>query len=78
MKFDKSLGELGFTRYKTDHDSYTCKRGGQRIVIGVYVDDLLIVGESGTQINEFKKEMQRVFWMIDLGLLSYYLGIEVR
>lgn len=46
VKLDKSLGKLGFTRCKTDHGLYTRKKGGQRVVVGVYVDDLLIIGES--------------------------------
>jgi hypothetical protein len=29
-------------------------------------------------LKEFKEEMKRAFWMSDLGLLSFYLGIEVR
>lgn len=78
VKLDKSLGKLGFTRCKTDHALYTRKKGGQRVVVGVYVDDLLIIGESDPQIIEFKKEMKKEFEMTDLGSLSYYLGIEVR
>ncbi|WVZ88078.1 hypothetical protein U9M48_034631 [Paspalum notatum var. saurae] len=31
-----------------------------------------------TQIASFKQEMKSIFSMSDLGLLSYYLGIEVR
>ncbi|KAL8154556.1 hypothetical protein AgCh_000066 [Apium graveolens] len=35
-----------------------------------------LAGASKTAINEFKKEMNQQFEMSDLGLLSYYLGIE--
>jgi hypothetical protein len=44
-----------------------------RILLGVYVADLIITGTSTTAIGEFKSEM-----MSDLGLLSYYLGIKVN
>jgi hypothetical protein len=47
-------------------------------VVGVYVDDLLIVGECMKDIDQFKEEMKQSFCMSDLGPLSYYLGIEVR
>jgi hypothetical protein len=47
-------------------------------VVGVYVDDLLIAGPLDVDINMFKAEMQERFRMSDLGLLTYYLGIEVR
>ena len=45
--------------------------------MGVYVDDLIITGTDQASIIEFKGQMQELFKMSDLGLLSYYLGIEV-
>jgi hypothetical protein len=47
------------------------------LVISVYVDDLLIGGSVDEDIAKFKQEMQEQFRMNDLGLLTYYLGIEV-
>ena len=47
------------------------------LVVVVYVDDLLITGSSLELILDFKKEMATKFEMSDLGLLTYYLGIEV-
>jgi hypothetical protein len=44
----------------------------------VYVDDLVITGSSLVVVEKFKEEMKRAFLMSDLGLLSFYLGIEVR
>jgi hypothetical protein len=38
----------------------------------------VITGNSIDDIIQFKAEMQEVFRMSDLGLLSYYLGIEVH
>uniref|UniRef100_A0A453T4V4 Reverse transcriptase Ty1/copia-type domain-containing protein n=1 Tax=Aegilops tauschii subsp. strangulata TaxID=200361 RepID=A0A453T4V4_AEGTS len=49
-----------------------------RLLIGVYVDDLLITGASEKEIGRFKKQMKELFKMSDLGLLSFYLGIEVH
>jgi hypothetical protein len=46
--------------------------------MGVYVDDLLITGTSTKSIGSFKQEMATVFKMSDLGLLTYYLGIQVQ
>ncbi|XP_040254803.1 secreted RxLR effector protein 161-like [Aegilops tauschii subsp. strangulata] len=42
------------------------------------MDDLVITGTSQDDIDKFKQEMQRLFKMSDLGLLSYYLGIQVE
>jgi hypothetical protein len=38
----------------------------------------MITGSSNIDIAQFKAEMQEVFRTSDLGLLSYYLGIEVH
>lgn len=45
--------------------------------MAVYVDDLLITGSDMEMISEFKQSMLKRFEMSDLGLLTYYLGIEV-
>jgi hypothetical protein len=47
-------------------------------VVGVYVDDLIITGARPTDIEAFKVQMRRLFKMSDLGLLSFYLGLEVK
>jgi hypothetical protein len=76
-KLDISLTQLGFVRCPSKHAVYT--RGGRadRLLLGVYVDDLIITETSTTSIVWFKKEMMSIFKMSDLGFLSYYLGIEV-
>lgn len=54
------------------------KEGDDVTVVGVYVDDLILTGSNGKNIESFKQEMMRMFEMSDLGLLSYYLGIEIK
>jgi hypothetical protein len=49
-----------------------------QLVIRVYVDDLIITGSDHDNIRSFKEEMVATFKMSDLGLLHYYLGIEVK
>jgi hypothetical protein len=44
----------------------------------VYVDDLLITDTTPEEIGRFKREMQLQFKMADLGLLSFYLGLEIQ
>jgi hypothetical protein len=48
------------------------------MIAGVYVDALLVVGDSVENIGMFKEEMMQTFTMGDVGSLSYYLGIEAR
>jgi hypothetical protein len=47
------------------------------VVLGVCVDDLIVTGSNPAEILKFKQEMTTQFEMSDLGLLSFYLGIEV-
>jgi hypothetical protein len=39
---------------------------------------LLITGADEGEVAKFKMQMKELFNMSDLGLLSYYLGIEVQ
>ena len=43
----------------------------------MYVDDLVVTGTSPNIISKFKEAMGTKFDMTDLGVLTYYLGIEV-
>ena len=47
-------------------------------VISLYVDDLLVTGSNVELIQQFKKDVMQVFEMIDLGEMSYFLGIEIK
>ena len=77
-KLDATLGELGFTRCATEHALYTRRWGKEELIVGVYVDDLIVTGVRMGDINSFKREMAAHFRMSDLSALSYYLIIEVR
>jgi hypothetical protein len=77
VKLHSSLLSLGFVRSDHEHAVYTRCTTSRPLVIGVYVDDLLIAGPMEDDITEFRQEMKEQFRMSDLGLLTYYLGIEV-
>jgi hypothetical protein len=78
FKLDKELSALGFVRSKLDNAVYKRSSKDSLLIVGVYVDDLIILGPKIEDINQFKAEMKLKFNMSDLGLLSYYLGIEVK
>jgi hypothetical protein len=48
------------------------------LLVGVYVDDLIITGVNPGEVEGFKAAMKEQFDMSDLGLLCFYLGVEVR
>jgi hypothetical protein len=77
-KLDSSMRALGFTRCQAEHAVYRRGGGDALLLVGVYVDDLIIIGSSAAEITKFKQEMMKLFKMSDLGALSFYLGIEVQ
>nr|AAP44677.1 putative gag-pol polyprotein [Oryza sativa Japonica Group] len=77
-KLDTSLTSLGFRRCDFEHAVYAQGQGTHHLLVGVYVDDLIITGSDAVEIDRFKAEMMSLFRMSDLGLLCFYLGIEVK
>lgn len=77
-KLNRCLEDLGFVKCPHEHAVYTKKEGDDVLIVGVYVDDLLITGSKASIIEGFKKQMNSVFEMTDMGELKYYLGIEVH
>ena len=47
------------------------------LVVCLYVDDLIYMGNDSSMFIEFKNSMMKEFDMIDLGMVHYFLGIEV-
>jgi hypothetical protein len=47
------------------------------LIISLYVDDLLVTGSNTVQVAEFKLNMMQVFEMTDLGLMKFFLGMEI-
>ena len=47
------------------------------VIIALYVDDLIITRNDEDHIKQVKGELQAGFKMTDLGILHYYLGVEV-
>jgi hypothetical protein len=48
------------------------------LLVGVYVDDLIITGAEEGKVEAFKAQMKKAFDMSDLSLLCFYLGVEVH
>jgi hypothetical protein len=77
-KLDDTLKKMDFVQSEHEHAMYRRSHGDDILLVGVYVDDLVITGSSLATVEEFKEEMKRAFLMNDLRLLSFYLGIELR
>jgi hypothetical protein len=77
-RIDEHLHKLGFVKSLSEATLYVKGTDANLIIVSVYVDDLLVTGSDKTLIEEFKAEMLNVFEMTDLGLMSYFLGMEVK
>ena len=77
-KLDNTLLSLKFKRCASKHGMYLHCHGEQRLIVGMYIDNLIIIGGDMEVLGRFKREMSKNFKMSDLGELSYYLDIEVQ
>ncbi|XP_021979282.1 uncharacterized mitochondrial protein AtMg00810-like [Helianthus annuus] len=77
VKLDKTLKELGFSRCVHEQAVYKVSNSSSILIVGIYVDDLIVTRSSEDKILEFKQKMKLIFDMSDMGKLSYYLGMEV-
>jgi hypothetical protein len=57
---------------------YRRGRGHSVLLVGVYVDDLIITGTEEAEVEAFMAQMKGTFQMSDLSLLYFYLSIEVH
>ncbi|KAG6538135.1 hypothetical protein ZIOFF_003246 [Zingiber officinale] len=74
----ESTPASGFTRSYADYSLYVKRSENQVLLVSVYVDDLLITANSPSLITSFKDSVMKEFQMIDLGLMTYFLGMEVH
>jgi hypothetical protein len=77
-RLDQELYKLGFVRSMEENVVYRKGSGMSLLLVGGYVDDLIICGPNSRLVDAFKQQMKKSFDMSDLGLLSYYLGLEVK
>ena len=71
-----SWWKLGFTKSKEDSNLYYKIEGDGLRILLLYVNDLFLTVED-KPINECKKKLAAEFGMKDLGMMHYFLGLEV-
>jgi hypothetical protein len=76
-KMDSYLISQGFNRCKSDPNVYMLRHTDTLLLIVLYVDDLLIIGSSVYSIAAVKSALHDRFAMTDMGLLHYFLGLEI-
>ncbi|KAM0022126.1 putative RNA-directed DNA polymerase [Helianthus debilis subsp. tardiflorus] len=76
-RFSSVMGEFGMVRSAYDHSVFFRHHQDRRIILVVYVDDIIITGDDEVGITKLKQFLQSQFQISDLGRLRYFLGIEV-
>eukprot|EP00253_Pinus_taeda_P028274 PITA_28274 len=75
-RIDSDLMKLGFTRSEADPNLYFKVIDDKPLILVLYVDDLFLTS-ADPLIHECKRELASEFKMKDLGLMHYFLGLEV-
>ena len=60
-----------------ENPHYTSKKNMMLIVV-LYVDDVIFTGNDTYLVKNYKSVMNDEFEMTDMGLLKYFLGVEVE
>jgi hypothetical protein len=73
---DNYLHGMRFTKSEADSNLYYIIVGGESLILVLYVDDLFLTG-SKRLISKCKNDLASEYEMKDLGLMQYFLGLEV-
>ncbi|KAK1410112.1 hypothetical protein QVD17_36645 [Tagetes erecta] len=76
-KLSTVLKSRGYVRSANDHSLFTKSMGSFIVHLVIYVDDILITGNNLDEITSLKSFLHDTFQIKDLGLINYFLGIEV-
>jgi hypothetical protein len=75
---DNYFNENGFKRSKSEPTLYVKYQDNvDLLIVALYVDVLILTGSNVKMIEKFKKYMVNKYEMSDIGLLHYFLDIEV-
>ena len=77
QRFSSFLLKLGFYCSRTNTSLFVFTRKDDLIYVLIYVDDIILTGNNPALINQFISQLNSEFAVKDLGLLNYFLGLEV-
>ena len=73
---DIYFNRLGFTESEVNENLYHIVVDGNFLIIVLYGYDFILTGDEQL-INSCKEDLIREFEMKDMGLLHYFLGLEI-
>ena len=75
-RIDSYLQRMGFQKSEADLNLYFIMVGDDPLILLLYADDLFIIGGE-RPIAAYKKDLASEYEMTDIGLMPYFLGLEV-
>ena len=76
-KIETYFTNNGFERCFCEHTLFTKSKGGNNLIVSLYVDDLIYTGNDESMCDDFRSSMMTEFDMSDLGRMRYFLGLEI-
>ncbi|GJU29116.1 retrotransposon protein, putative, ty1-copia subclass [Tanacetum coccineum] len=76
-RFGDEIKKFGFTQNRDEPCVYLKASGSNVTFLILYVDDILIMGNSIPMLQDVKSYLGRCFAMKDLGEAAYILGIKI-
>lgn len=76
MRIDSYLQSLDFSKSAADPNLYFKVIENHPLILVLHVDDLFLTGKEQL-IAQCKRELTSKFEMKDIGLMHYFLGLEV-
>ena len=75
-KLNEIMDQVGMKPFASEECIFASKNN--ELIVGVYVDDLLVMSASNDIIKNFKKSISQLLQITDKGELQDFLGITVR
>jgi hypothetical protein len=75
--FSSAIHNIGFLQSKADYSMLTHKCGQSFIVILLYDDDMILIGNDDAAIRDLKHFLGNYFKIKDLGALKYFIRVEI-
>ncbi|CAJ2657635.1 unnamed protein product [Trifolium pratense] len=76
-KLSQFLTTIGYTQMLSDPTLFTKSTKDSFTTILVYVDDIVLTGNSLAEIEATKSRLHKAFGIKDIGTLKFFLGLEV-
>ncbi|WVZ75651.1 LOW QUALITY PROTEIN: hypothetical protein U9M48_023686 [Paspalum notatum var. saurae] len=72
------LLKSGFVMGSIDKTLFLLSRGGDTLIVQIYVDDIIFGGSSHALVSSFAEQMSREFEMSLMGELQFFLRLQIK